>query len=37
VTIHTYVRNKIHHSKENGGSPAAQELKQSIEKMRGFL
>jgi len=37
VTIHTYIRNKIHHSKENGGSPAEQELKQSIEKMRGFF
>jgi predicted ATP-binding protein involved in virulence len=37
VTIHTYIRNKIHHSKENGGSPTPQELKQSIEKMRGFF
>ncbi|MDP2642522.1 MAG: AAA family ATPase [Candidatus Peregrinibacteria bacterium] len=37
VTIHTYIRNRIHHSKENGESPTTQELKQSIEKMRGFL
>jgi len=37
VTSHTYIRNKIHHSRENGGSPTAQELKQSIEKMREFL
>ncbi len=37
VTIHTHVRNKIHHSKENGGNPTEQELRQSIEKMRGFL
>lgn len=37
VTIHTFIRNKIHHSKENGGSPTEQELKASIEKMREFL
>lgn len=37
VTSHTYIRNKIHHSKENGGSPTEQELKLSIEKMRSFL
>lgn len=37
VTIHTYVRNKIHHSKENGGCPTLKELKQSIEKMREFF
>ncbi|MCD6149293.1 ATP-binding protein [bacterium] len=37
VTIHTHIRNKIHHPKENGGSPTPQELKQSIEKMRGFF
>ncbi len=37
VTVHTYIRNKIHHSKENGGFPTEQELKTSIEKMRIFL
>lgn len=37
VTIHTYVRNKIHHSKENGGNPMEQDLRQSINKMRTFF
>jgi len=37
VTQHTYIRNKIHHSKENGGNPTEQEIKQSIEKMRTFF
>lgn len=37
VTIHTFLRNKIHHSKENGGSPKPEELKPSIKKMREFL
>lgn len=37
VTVHTYIRNKIHHSKENGGSPSTEELRQSIEKMRTYL
>jgi hypothetical protein len=37
VTKHTYVRNKIHHSKENGGLPTQQELQESIEKLRSYL
>lgn len=37
VTKHTYIRNKIHHSKENGGFPTQQELKDSIKKMRTFF
>lgn len=37
VTKHTYIRNKIHHSKENGGFPTQQELQESIEKMRKFF
>jgi hypothetical protein len=37
VTKHTFIRNKIHHSKENGGFPTQQELKDSIEKMRTFF
>ncbi len=37
VTIHTYIRNKIHHPKENWWVPTPEELKQSIEKMRSYL
>ena len=37
VTKHTFIRNKIHHSKENGGFPVQQELKDSIDKMRVFF
>lgn len=37
VTIHTYIRNKIHHAKENSGRPTTEELRQSIDKMRGFF
>jgi len=37
VTKHTFVRNKIHHSKENGGSPTMSELHESIKKMRTFV
>lgn len=37
VTIHTYVRNKIHHTKDNGGVPTVKELTVSIEMLRKFL
>ncbi|MFO0764652.1 MAG: AAA family ATPase [Patescibacteria group bacterium] len=37
VTCHTYIRNKIHHSSDNGGLPSAEELRGSIEKMRLFF
>ena len=37
VTKHTFIRNKIHHSIENGGHPTSQELKDSIEKLRTFF
>ena len=37
VTIHTYIRNKIHHPKENGGNPSLTELEQSINKLRTFF
>jgi len=37
VTIHTYIRNKIHHPKKNGGSPRIEELEESIKKLRSFL
>lgn len=36
VTLHTYIRNQIHHQKDNG-KPEQQILKSSIEVMRGFL
>lgn len=36
VTKHTYIRNKIHHSKDNGGLPNYEELRESIKKMRIF-
>jgi hypothetical protein len=36
VTIHTFLRNQIHHQKDNG-KPDIKQLKQSIEKMRGFF
>lgn len=34
VTKHTFVRNKIHHSNENGGLPTQQELIESINFLR---
>lgn len=37
VTAHTYIRNKIHHPKENGGSPKPEELEESIKKLRTFF
>lgn len=37
VTKHTYIRNKIHHSKENGGFPKTEELEESINKLRAFF
>jgi len=37
VTKHTYIRNKIHHSEENGGFPTIPELNESIKKLRTFL
>lgn len=37
VTKHTYIRNKIHHSSENGGMPSEKELKESIEKLIQFI
>jgi hypothetical protein len=37
VTKHTYVRNKIHHSTENGGLPTGKELQESIEKLIEFI
>ena len=37
VTKHTYIRNKIHHSAENGGLPTEKELKESIEKLIEFI
>jgi AAA15 family ATPase/GTPase len=36
VSVHTFIRNQIHHQKDNG-KPGETNLKQSIEKMRGFL
>lgn len=36
VTKHTFIRNQIHHSKDNGRPDQAQ-LKDSIEKMRDYL
>lgn len=37
VTKYTYIRNKIHHSKENGGSPKIEELEESVIKLRTFF
>lgn len=37
VTKHTYIRNKIHHSNENGGHPSPEELKESILFMRRLI
>lgn len=37
VTKHTYIRNKIHHSRENGGPPSLQDLEDSILKLRSFF
>lgn len=36
VSIHTFIRNQIHHQKDNG-KPEPQNLKSSIERMRSFL
>jgi len=36
VSIHTFIRNQIHHQKYNG-KPDAKNLKHSIQKMREFL
>lgn len=36
VSIHTFIRNQIHHFKDNG-RPELDKLKNSIEKMRGYL
>lgn len=36
VSIHTFIRNQIHHQKDNGKTKYT-ELKQSIEKLRGFF
>lgn len=36
VSIHTFIRNQIHHQKENGKTAYA-DLKASIEKMRSFF
>lgn len=37
VTKHTHIRNKIHHSKENGGLPTTPEIDESIKKLRTFF
>jgi hypothetical protein len=36
VSVHTFIRNQIHHQKDNG-KPTVADLKGSIEKMRIFL
>jgi predicted ATP-binding protein involved in virulence len=36
VSMHTFIRNKIHHQRDNG-KPGYQELNTSIEKMRTFF
>jgi AAA15 family ATPase/GTPase len=36
VSIHTFIRNQIHHSADNG-KPDADDLKESIMKMRSFI
>lgn len=36
VSVHTFIRNQIHHQKENGKT-RTQELKLSIEKMREYI
>jgi hypothetical protein len=36
VSIHTFIRNQIHHQKDNG-KPEYEVLKSSIEKMRSFF
>ncbi len=36
VTVHTFLRNQIHHQKDNG-KPNITQLKQSTEKMRSFF
>ena len=37
VTKHTLIRNKIHHSKDNGGLPNEEDLSRSITKLRSFF
>lgn len=37
VTKHTYIRNKIHHPKENGGFPKIEDLCESIKNLRAFF
>ena len=36
VSLHTFVRNQIHHRKENG-TATIEDLQNSIKKMREFL
>lgn len=36
VSIHTYIRNQIHHSRDNG-KPDQEQLKQSIATLRSYL
>ena len=36
VSVHTFIRNQIHHQKDNGKTPY-QDLKDSIETMRSYL
>ena len=36
VTVHTFIRNQIHHQRENGKTDICN-LKSSIEKMRNFI
>lgn len=36
VSIHTYIRNQIHHSRDNG-KPDQEQLKQSIATLRNYL
>ena len=36
VTLHTFIRNQIHHRKDNGIAKQ-EELKESIERMRSYF
>jgi hypothetical protein len=36
VSIHTYIRNQIHHKADNG-TPDIKELEESIKRMRDFI
>ena len=36
VSIHTHVRNQIHHSADNG-LPSEEDIRKSIERMRSYL